>query len=408
MRPRFALVLVCCLLAPTGGRGAARADSISQLGAQLEVGGGLDTNPGSEVSGPSHGNGRPRSKALGSTGVFHLSPRVLGHLASSGHRVDLDYAFTLRLPGKGDSLTLHTGLLRYQPPPLGRLGFEAILSGERSRAGDLGVSAFGLELAARYTLGRWGLTLGLGGSARNDQLGSSGSANGTQSSVLATLEARPQRNLQLSGGYTMSTLDSDFATLDETRHRVALGMHLLRGRLELTMEYGFAAARLPDGSASGGPRNDLVHDGSAALEWTLLPNLELFARAQGFVQRSDDDSSDDRLLLLAGITAHLEGTWVSHRKPTPAVQLTGRRARFHLYAPGASSAAVVGDFNDWDASAGAMQPGSRTGDFVLELELSPGRHAWSFQVDGELRAPGGVELSPDGFGGQNAILVVDE
>ena len=83
-------MLACCLLAPTGGRGAARADSISQLGAQLEVGGGLDTNPGSEVSGPSHGNGRPRSKALGSTGVFHLSPRVLGHLASSGHRVDLD------------------------------------------------------------------------------------------------------------------------------------------------------------------------------------------------------------------------------------------------------------------------------------------------------------------------------
>jgi len=405
---RRLLALASCLTALTGACPAARADSISQLGAQLEVGGGVDSNPGTEVSGPSHGNGRPRSQPVGSTGIFHLSPRLLGHLASRGHRVDLDYAFTLRPPGTGDTLTLHTGLLRYQPPALGHLGFEATLSGERSRAGELGASALGLELAARYTLARSGLTLALGGGARNDQLGSSGSANGTQRSLSAALEARPRRTLQLTGGYTMSTLDSDFASLDETRHRVGLGLHVLRGRLDLTLEYGFSAARLPDASTTGGPRNDLVHDGGVALEWTLLPNLDLFARAQGFVQRGDDDSSADRLLVLAGVSAHLEGTWLSHRRPTPAVQLTGRRARFQLHAPGASSVAVVGDFNDWDASAGAMQPGGRAGDFVLELELPAGRHAWSFQVDGRLRAPGGVELSPDGFGGQNAILVVDE
>jgi 1,4-alpha-glucan branching enzyme len=85
----------------------------------------------------------------------------------------------------------------------------------------------------------------------------------------------------------------------------------------------------------------------------------------------------------------------------------GGQARFTLRAPGATRVAVIGDFNDWDPARGAMTRAGPDGPWTAVVDLRPGRHAYAFVVDGQVRRPpGAAEYAPDGFGGQNATLVV--
>jgi len=82
---------------------------------------------------------------------------------------------------------------------------------------------------------------------------------------------------------------------------------------------------------------------------------------------------------------------------------------FVLRAPGATRVAVVGDFNNWDASATPMAH-SGSGDlWVLNLRLPRGVHLYSFVLDGsEWRPDPAAPLAADGsFGGHNSVIVVD-
>jgi hypothetical protein len=82
---------------------------------------------------------------------------------------------------------------------------------------------------------------------------------------------------------------------------------------------------------------------------------------------------------------------------------------FVLRAPGASRVSVVGDFNNWDASATPMAH-SGSGDlWVLNVQLPRGVHLYSFVLDGsEWRPDPSAPLAADGsFGGHNSVIVVD-
>lgn len=56
--------------------------------------------------------------------------------------------------------------------------------------------------------------------------------------------------------------------------------------------------------------------------------------------------------------------------------------RFIFLAPTASTVSIVGDFNGWDPAATPLQAGRDPGVWVVDVPLSPGRHVYSFIVDG--------------------------
>jgi 1,4-alpha-glucan branching enzyme len=92
-----------------------------------------------------------------------------------------------------------------------------------------------------------------------------------------------------------------------------------------------------------------------------------------------------------------------------ASAMTLRPVSFMLVAPTASRVALVGEFNDWDASATPMTRASG-GSWHVALPLASGRHVYAFVVDGNAwvadpRAP----LAPERwFGAQNSVLLVGE
>ncbi|MBV6522185.1 MAG: 1,4-alpha-glucan branching enzyme GlgB [Gemmatimonadaceae bacterium] len=78
-----------------------------------------------------------------------------------------------------------------------------------------------------------------------------------------------------------------------------------------------------------------------------------------------------------------------------------------LLAPNATKVAVVGDFNDWDATRGSMQRLTADGLWSVTLPLRVGRHEYQFVVDDTLRLPDPTmpQASSD-FGSANSVITV--
>jgi 1,4-alpha-glucan branching enzyme len=76
---------------------------------------------------------------------------------------------------------------------------------------------------------------------------------------------------------------------------------------------------------------------------------------------------------------------------------------FKLNSNGATSVAVAGSFNDWDAK---KTPLSKKGDcWTTTLKLPRGRYEYRFVVDGKwLSDPGAKESAANPFGGTNSVL----
>jgi hypothetical protein len=83
-----------------------------------------------------------------------------------------------------------------------------------------------------------------------------------------------------------------------------------------------------------------------------------------------------------------------------------RVIKFVLIAPQAARVAVVGDFNGWDDT---MTPAVRQpdGSWSTFVTLRPGRHVYSFIVDGQFIPDPTAPMAPDdGFGQNNSVIVV--
>jgi len=78
-------------------------------------------------------------------------------------------------------------------------------------------------------------------------------------------------------------------------------------------------------------------------------------------------------------------------------------------APGSTSAAVIGDFNDWDSSRDVMVRQGSNGVWKARLKLPPGVYEYGFVIDGRewLSDPNAEQYLADGFGGRNALLIID-
>ena len=91
----------------------------------------------------------------------------------------------------------------------------------------------------------------------------------------------------------------------------------------------------------------------------------------------------------------------------PATPTTAILVEFRLEAPGATSVALAGDFNDWEAD---MVLEDRDGDGVWtgRVPIEPGVHKYMFVIDGNewVTDPDAERYSDDGFGNRNAVLAV--
>jgi hypothetical protein len=81
--------------------------------------------------------------------------------------------------------------------------------------------------------------------------------------------------------------------------------------------------------------------------------------------------------------------------------------RFVFVAPYASRVSLVGDFNAWNPSKMPMRRSTDGRAWLLDVPLVPGRHVYSFVVDGDLTAdPAAPRAGDDDFGVPSSVVLV--
>jgi hypothetical protein len=99
-------------------------------------------------------------------------------------------------------------------------------------------------------------------------------------------------------------------------------------------------------------------------------------------------------------------------EPRPPLAATDTVIKFVLVAPHASTVAVVGDFNNWDAQATPMTRTPTGGTWSVAIPLRAGRHVYAFVVNGangstQWVADPTAPLAPeDGLGAPNSVVLV--
>jgi hypothetical protein len=99
-------------------------------------------------------------------------------------------------------------------------------------------------------------------------------------------------------------------------------------------------------------------------------------------------------------------------RPPFALSVHDTVIKFVLVAPHASTVAVVGDFNNWDAQATPMTRTPTGGTWSVAIPLQPGRHIYAFVVNGangttQWVADPTAPLAPeDGLGAPNSVVLV--
>ena len=85
-----------------------------------------------------------------------------------------------------------------------------------------------------------------------------------------------------------------------------------------------------------------------------------------------------------------------------------RPVRFVFTSADAREVAVVGDFNNWDSRATPLRRVAAEGVWSIVIPLSPGRHLYSFVVNGSVWVPDAeAALAPeDDLGGANSVVYV--
>ncbi|HUF27087.1 MAG TPA: hypothetical protein VMM18_08930 [Gemmatimonadaceae bacterium] len=96
--------------------------------------------------------------------------------------------------------------------------------------------------------------------------------------------------------------------------------------------------------------------------------------------------------------------------PAVAAASNLHAVQFVLVAPGAASVALVGDFNGWDTGETPLAPSASGGLWSVEVPLAPGRHVYSFVVDGRrwIPDPSAARAPDSDFGTPSSVVLVGE
>lgn len=93
--------------------------------------------------------------------------------------------------------------------------------------------------------------------------------------------------------------------------------------------------------------------------------------------------------------------------PLPGEHGGQSTVRFVFVAPYASRVSLVGDFNRWNPSAMPMRRSADGRAWLLDVPLAPGRHVYSFIVDGDLAPdPAAPRAGDDDFGVPSSVVLV--
>jgi hypothetical protein len=104
----------------------------------------------------------------------------------------------------------------------------------------------------------------------------------------------------------------------------------------------------------------------------------------------------------ADVLANLTSTM-----PLPGEHGGQSTVRFVFVAPYASRVSLVGDFNRWNPSAMPMRRSADGRAWLLDVPLAPGRHVYSFIVDGDLAPdPAAPRAGDDDFGVPSSVVLV--
>ncbi|MCK8602110.1 isoamylase early set domain-containing protein [Desulfoferrobacter suflitae] len=169
-----------------------------------------------------------------------------------------------------------------------------------------------------------------------------------------------------------------------------------------------ALKQLPDLEAPA----SLLPSVMSALRERRLPwyrRLYNWARAPRSITLSPLRIAFATVLLLVGTS--LLFTRFPAERQSHLAQLQGERVPvvFMLTLPNAQSVAVVGSFNQWRPQGFEMQ-GAEQHQWTITLELPQGRYEYAFLVDGKemIPDPHASFYQNDGFGNQNAVLILGE
>lgn len=135
----------------------------------------------------------------------------------------------------------------------------------------------------------------------------------------------------------------------------------------------------------------------------VMPPLATLAAAAGLVG----------IGIFSGLLIGRDGRAPIEQRPAVAAipqlpdSLSPRVVKFVLVAPQAAKVSLVGDFNGWDTEA---TPAVRQSDgsWATFVQLRPGRHVYSFVLDGQvfMNDPSAPVAPDDGYGQKNSVVVV--
>lgn len=113
-------------------------------------------------------------------------------------------------------------------------------------------------------------------------------------------------------------------------------------------------------------------------------------------------------IVVGATLAVLRTRTVGSPPQTVATASAASHVPFVLYAPGAHSVALVGDFNGWDRNATPLHPAGSAGAWVVSVPLTPGRYRYAFLIDGARWSldPTAPRAPDDDFGTPNSVLMV--
>jgi hypothetical protein len=112
--------------------------------------------------------------------------------------------------------------------------------------------------------------------------------------------------------------------------------------------------------------------------------------------------------LLLGSCTITAGFAVARSADHPAAEAPAQLVQFELVETSARSVALVGDFNDWDATATPLRTAETANVWRVTVALRPGRYSYSFVVDGTrwVADPERPEQKTNVWGEKSSILVV--
>ena len=119
------------------------------------------------------------------------------------------------------------------------------------------------------------------------------------------------------------------------------------------------------------------------------------------------------LLLAVGVYGSRSRRAPPPRAAAPVIATTSadsaRPVQFVVAAADAREVYIVGDFNDWSLTATPLHRQGGDGMWAVVVPLAPGRHVYSFVIDGKRWMPDATApRAPDSeFGGTNSVVLVE-